>query len=666
MNCRPTGAFGKLLIAKPAALIAAIGALLSACENPSTHESRFTSSLGSEALRPKRPSEVIQRVREFILQNSNLTSPDKVVMRDEMNKKIHELDSLAVPENLEQAAAIISKLRKLYLLSVDTAQQHHEAELKGLWLNWSERLMMTLSGLQHYFSEARLNSVERKLDNQMSKEALEEIPQLAAIIHPQHEARLVSIYRSQSGNPETAPVLLKLLADSGGPLARLFIYQRFTASPSVEFANAMAQAGLPRTNDLSGDDATFQRGPFHAPSQRENLQLPQGVGELQKLPEQWKELKAYLESLGSIPQRLRRARDFWLAIHIDIEKKINSLPLPSDEITRLKKAVLQSFRSKQTPANFSYRRNGIEFREGDIILIQAGATGGLWETFINSGSLLSHMQMVTFDDNGLPYAIEMNYGRLMLSPLDLRTERFVVVRLRHQTEALRERMRRSFSNMLAQDISYDFDFDPDNQERLYCSELAAAVLQNSEAGVMPFGFSAASAQAAQLLRKSGIPSTLFYGQGSYLGSSHFSVVGYKVYADPHELIRGQMILAAFTEHISKSAEVKLRKHPESHTLWGLSVLAQTLKPELRRGLGPQPFVFTVMVLDRLLNSIDADIRAAQSSSNTSGNRADSRIVTLKQSISEALTESLPDHLSVIFPQSADPSEHQMQGNFFPL
>lgn len=656
MNCRHTGVFGQRLDTKAAALLATLGALLAACGNPSAQESRFSSGPDSQVVRTVRPAAVIQRVREFILQNSNLTAPDKTAMRDEMNKKIHELDSLAVPENLAQAESIIGKLKRLYLLSVDTAQQHHEPELKGLWLNWSERLMMTLSGLQHYFSEARLNSIERKLDNQLIKEALEEIPQLAEIIHPQHEARLVSIYRSQSGNPETAPALLNLLAGSGGPLARLFIYQRFTANPSVEFANAMARAGLPRTTDLSGDDATHQRGPFHAPSQRENLQLPEGLVGLRDFPDRWKELKEYLESLGSIPERLRRSREFWLALHTDIERKINSLPLPEDELSRLKKDILQSFRSKQKTAQFSYRRNGIEFREGDIILVQAGATGGLWETFINSGSLLSHMQMVTFDDNGLPYAIEMNYGRLMLSPLDLRTERFVVLRLRKQTDALRERMRRSFNRMLAQDISYDFEFNPDNQEKLYCSELAAAVLQNSEAGVMPFGFSAASARAAELLRKSGIPSAIFYGQGSYLGSPHFSVVGYKLYADPHELIRGQMILAAFTDHISKAAAVKLRKHPESHTLWGLSAMAQTLKPELRRGLGPQPFIFTVMVLDRLLNSIDADVRAAQSSAGTSGYLTKSRIVSLKQSISEALIESLPDHLSVIFPHSADSSE----------
>ncbi|MEY3903698.1 MAG: Permuted papain-like amidase enzyme YaeF/YiiX, family [Pseudomonadota bacterium] len=656
MNCRPTGAFGQRLSAKTATVILALGSLLSACGNPPAQESQFFSGLDSQVLRPVRPSTVIQRVREFILQNSHLTSPDKSAMRDEMNKKLHDLDSLAVPENLAQATTVIGNLKKLYLLSVDTAQQHHDAELKGLWLNWSERLMMTLSGLQHYFSEARLNSIERKLDNQLIAEALEELPQLAEVIHPQHEARLISIYRSQGSNPETAPVLLNVLAGSGGPLARLFIYQRFIANPSVEFANAMARAGLPRTTDLSGDDATFQRGPFHAPSQRENIQLPEGLMALRDFPERWSELKEYLESLGSIPERLRRAREFWLALHTDIERKINLLPLPADEISRLKKEILQSFRSKQKPEKFSYRRNGIEFREGDIILIQAGATGGLWETFINSGSLLSHMQMVTFDDNGLPYSIEMNYGRLMLSPLDLRTERFVVVRLRHQTDALRERMRRSFSKMLTQDISYDFEFNPDNQEKLYCSELAAAVLQYSEAGVMPFGFSAASPQAGELLRKSGIASSSFFGQGSYLGSSHFSVVGYKIYADPHELIRGQMILAAFTDHISKSTAVKLRKHPESHMLWGLSAMAQTLKPELRRGLGPQPFIFTVMVLDRLLNSIDADVRAAQSSADTSSNTTKSRIVSLKQSISEALTESLPDHLSVIFPHSADSSE----------
>lgn len=108
------------------------------------------------------------------------------------------------------------------------------------------------------------------------------------------------------------------------------------------------------------------------------------------------------------------------------------------------------------------------------------------------------------------------------------------------------------------------------------------------------------------------------------------------------------MLEAFEKHIAESKSVKLYKHPEAHQIIGLSTLAQTVGADLRRALGPQKFLFTVMTLDKLLHSIEAEALGAQSQ--FAGPIAStSRIIDLKNAISESLSNAVPKHLSAVFP-----------------
>ncbi|MEN9826011.1 MAG: hypothetical protein RI953_1756, partial [Pseudomonadota bacterium] len=61
------------------------------------------------------------------------------------------------------------------------------------------------------------------------------------------------------------------------------------------------------------------------------------------------------------------------------------------------------------------------------------------------------------------------------------------------------------------------------------------------------------------------------------------------------------------------------------------------------------FLFSVMVLDRLMHSIDNDVRNSPSYLNRSRNHLQSRITALKQSVSAALAEAIPNHLDSVFP-----------------
>jgi len=157
----------------------------------------------------------------------------------------------------------------------------------------------------------------------------------------------------------------------------------------------------------------------------------------------------------------------------------------------------------------------------------------------------------------------------IVSPLDLNSDRYVVVRLRNMSEDLLRRIHQSFLKLKSMDIEYDFAFDSSDHRDLYCSELAAAVLETSQAEVTPFAFSPKSQRATELLRKTGVRSESFFGQGSYLGSPKFAFVAQRIYADPDLLIKGQMILDAFTGHLTHASEVLLRKHPDAHTIFGL-------------------------------------------------------------------------------------------------
>ncbi|NBW82207.1 hypothetical protein EBR21_10690 [bacterium] len=597
----------------------------------------------------KKPDIVLQKLEGFVsswTKNRDQTLAD---LQPRLEELLIELDNLAVPENVDSSFDILKRISETHAQSLEIAQEEANEELKGIWLNWTERLLLTRSALQHFFSESKLNEFERRLDRGLVDDAISFAPELSRILHPQHEARLISMYRAYSENSATTATLLSLIANSGGPLARLFLYQRFNTSPSLELAEAIAKARLPRTSDLLGENTFLGNGPFSLLMNLEDGNRT--LDSIRDFPERWKDMKGYLESLQKIPERLERARNFWLEMHVKMEQSLSALPVEKEKKYELKAAILQSFSSGNPAEKNHYIRDGIEFKEGDIVLVQNGETGGLWESFTGSGSLLSHMQMVTFDERGLPYAIEMNYGRILLSPLDLNADRYVVVRLRNSSEVLLKRIHESFLKLKSQDIVYDFNFDSTDHRSLYCSELAAAVLEASEAGVIPFAFSPRSQRAGELLKKTGVRSQSFFGQGSYLGSPRFSFVAERIYADPNLLIKGQMILDGFNHHLANASEVLLRKHPDSHTIFGLAALAQTLGSDLRRGLGPQPFLFTVMVLDRLMHSIDNDVRNSPSFLNRSRNHLQSRITALKQSVSAALTDAIPNHLEVVFPAS---------------
>jgi hypothetical protein len=460
----------------------------------------------------------------------------------------------------------------------------------------------------------------------------------------------VSILRRVSKNTKAYAATIELLAISGGSLARLNLYQRFITEPSIELANAIAKAGLPRVSDLVGENAQLSDGIPFVPNTRPAILEGFDTSLFRDFKNQWKELQNYFDHIRKIPSRFTRSREKWREIHEQVESIVGLLSVSDEQKAQLRKDILQTFRSSNSPEELVYKMNGIEFREGDIVLLQTGAIGGLWETFTLSGSMLSHLVMVTFGNDGLPYTVEMNFGRMLVAPLDLHADRFTIVRPRNLSSEDRRNIRAAFESLMNQNVRYDFRFDSRDSNRLYCSELAAAALKRAQLNHKPILFDAASARAGELLRSAGLTDPNFFGQGSYLASPDFEVIAQQIQSDPIALIRGQLLLEAFSKHIATSSSVKLYQHPQAHQLLALSALAQTTDSDMRRALGPQSFLFVVMTLDRLLHAIDSDAYGITHSSEKTNSMGASRITELKTAVEKSLQDTVPKHLSTVFPK----------------
>lgn len=565
-----------------------------------------------------------------------------------MDSTLAHLDALAIEENLIYFAPILKDIKSAQQTSLSVAAAAIESIHKGLWIKWSEKLLLTHDALKHFFSENILNKFEKALDTDNLVLANELQLELRQVMHRDHERRLVAMMRRHGPGSAIFTTLLDLLATSGGPLARLQIYQRFISTPNLELANALAKCGLPRMTDLLGANVNLSDGiPFVPDTRPRAHEILQWNG-FRNFKNQWRELKLYFEDIRDIPYRYERSRAKWVEIHEQINSLVNMISAEENQKDTLRKEILQTFRSRSPQSELVYRRGGVEFREGDIVLLQTGSVGGLWETFTQSGSLLSHLLVVTFGDDGLPYGVEMNFGKLLIAPLDLHADRYTIVRPRNLTKQDRAAIHQSFSEMLKHDIDYDFRFDSKSPKSLYCSELAAAVYQKSNLNLKPTLFESASGRAQELLGSAGVSDSLFYAQGSYLASADFEVIAQHINSDPRDFIRGQLVLEAFEKHIADSKSVKLYKHPEAHQIIGLSTLAQTVGADLRRALGPQKFLFTVMTLDKLLHSVEAEALGAQTQFARPIASA-SRIIDLKNAIAESLSDAVPKHLSAVFP-----------------
>lgn len=590
----------------------------------------------------------LQVLNEFDKKSLSVANAPVAQLKNLMDSTLVELDALAIEENLIYSERILEDIRAAQQTSLMVAAAATESINKGLWIKWSEKLLLTHDALKHFFSEKTLNKFEKAIDSDNLVLANNLQLELKEVIHRDHERRLVAMMRRHEPGSPIFNSILEVLAASGGPLARLQIYQRFISTPNLELANAMAKCGLPRISDLLGANANLSDGiPFVPETGPRTLEIPEW-NFFRNFKNQWQELKVYFDDIRKIPDRYERSRTKWVEIHEQIDSLINKLSIDENQKIALKKEVLQTFRSRSPQSELVYKRAGVEFREGDIVLLQTGSVGGLWETFTQSGSLLSHLLVVSFGDDGLPYGVEMNFGKLLIAPLDLHADRYTIVRPRNLTERDRAAINLSFSEMLKQDIEYDFRFDSNNPKSLYCSELAAAVYNKSKLNLKPTLFQSASGRAQELLGAAGVSESLFYAQGSYLASSNFEVIAQHINSDPRDFIRGQLVLEAFEKYIAESKSVKLYKHPEAHQIIGLSTLAQTVGADLRRALGPQKFLFTVMTLDKLLQAIEAEALGAQTQF-TGPIASTSRIIDLKNAISESLIDAVPKHLSAVFP-----------------
>jgi hypothetical protein len=611
---------------------------------PTQLSQKKTSEKSSSALKSLSALELFQE-QSFLAPESSIDQ-----LQVKMKQLMSELDDLAVSENLAEADIILTKFSELQKRSFDIAARANNTLHKGLWLRWSEKLLFTLSAIRHFFSELALNQYEKAIELSDDKIFQTSSEQLAKLAHPEHERRLVAILRRSSRDTKAYLKTVELLATSGGPLARLNIYQRFLSEPSVELAQAIAKSGLPRVSDLVGENAHLTDGIPFVPNTRPAIIERFNGAVFRDFQNQWKELQNYFNHIRNIPARFERSREKWRDMHEQVESLVGVLSLDDAEKNKLKRDIVQTFRSKRAPEELVYRMQGIEFREGDIVLLQTGAIGGLWETFTRSGSLLSHLLMVTFGEDGLPYTVEMNFGRLLVAPLDLHAERFTIVRPRNLSAADRLKIRTSFESLMRQNVRYDFQFDSRDNNRLYCSELAAAALKRAQLNHQPVTFDAASARASELLRSAGIRDPRFLGQGSYLSSPDFEVVSQHIQTDPIALIRGQLLLEAFSKHVAYSSSVKLHRHPEAHQLMALSALAQSTEPELRRALGPQDFLFVVMTLDRLLHAVDSDAYGMRQTQEINNALRTSRITELKNAVEQSLRDTVPKHLSTVFPK----------------
>ncbi|MEY2987102.1 MAG: Permuted papain-like amidase enzyme YaeF/YiiX, family, partial [Pseudomonadota bacterium] len=373
---------------------------------------------------------------------------------------------------------------------------------------------------------------------------------------------------------------------------------------------------------------------------------------LQNFKEKWTEFKRYFEELKQIPVKQQNARVKWSKLHEEISYTINLISAEPAEKEKLRREILQTFRSTAAPWEHSYRHDGVEIRQGDIILLQTGPVGGLWETLTQSGSLLSHLMMVHFSDEGIPMTVEMNYGQLLVAPLDLYSDRYTIIRPTGLTSDDRKAIYEAISQMIESDYRYDFKFELNSADKLYCSELVAAVFNKAGLARTFQTFSPLSPQAVSIFSAAGIRTRNFYTQGSYIAGLGFSTHADRLNSDPRDYIRGLLVLDGFSKYISEATSVNLYRHPEAHQLHALATLAQTVTPGVRRALGPPRFLYTALVLDKLINIIEEDARRAQvREPSPSATDSSSRIVELKRVINRSLEKALPIHLSDIFPQA---------------
>jgi len=590
----------------------------------------------------------LRELNEFDRNSISVANAPVAQLKTLMDSTLTNLDALAIEENLIYSERILEDIRAAQQTSLMVAAAAVESINKGLWIKWSEKLLLTHDALKHFFSENTLNKFEKAIDSDNLVLANNLQLELKEVIHRDHERRLVAMLRRHEQGSANFTSILDVLATSGGPLARLQIYQRFISTPNLELANALAKCGLPRITDLLGANVNLSDGIPFVPKTRPTAHEILESNGFRNFKNQWQELKLYFDYIRYIPYRYERSRAKWVEIHEQINSLINMISADENQKDTLRKEILQTFRSRLPQSELVYRLGGVEFREGDIVLLQTGSVGGLWETFTQSGSLLSHLLMVSFGDDGLPYGVEMNFGKLRIAPLDLHADRYTIVRPRNLTKRDRAAIHQSFSEMLKHDIEYDFRFDSKSPKSLYCSELAAAVYQKSNLKLKPTLFKSASGRAQELLGSAGVSDSLFYAQGSYLASADFEVIAQHINSDPRDFIRGQLVLEAFEKHIADSKSVKLYKHPEAHQIIGLSTLAQTVGADLRRALGSQKFLFTVMTLDKLLHAVEAEALGAQTQFSRSI-ASTSRIIELKNAISESLSDAVPKHLSAVFP-----------------
>lgn len=616
---------------------------LNGCNSQNTELLTHYSSAAKEQL-----SQEIANLVKFDAESTALANSNIKELKAKMDAVLIGLDSLATEKNLTSANIILEKISAAQRNTFNAAAAANELKHKGLWLAWSERLLLTQDALKHFFSELLMQKFERELDANQPNKFEPLAVELKTLIHRDHERRLISMLRRQQKNSRAFQTLVDLLATSGGPLARLNFYQRFITEPDLQLANAIAKTGLPRVSDLLGENIHLNDGIPFAPNSRTKTYEYALPRMMDNLKQQWKDMKEYLATLETLPARFERARNKWLEVHQQIEFSISLLSISDLQKDSLKKQILQSYISKGEPSELVYRRGGIDFREGDILLVQTGSLSGLWETFTQSGANLSHLLMVTFGDDGLPYTVEMNFGRILVAPLDLHTDRYTVVRFRSLTARDRLSIHSAFAKLFQQNINYDFKFNSKSQSSLYCSELPAAVLELSELSHKPILFAPASSSAVEILHSAGISDSYFYTQGSFLSSHDFEVIAQHVNSDPKEFIRGQIVLDAFTNYVSNAKGIKFHRHPESHQIWTLAALAQTTGADLRRALGPQKFLFTVMTLDKLIHSIETDtLRVTAIAEHQSFQL--SRITSLKSALVESLKTVIPKHLSTIFP-----------------
>jgi hypothetical protein len=614
----------------------------------SVSSSNFEGLRGTQTPAPDL-AKTIAALNSFTEMAVTIADTPKNILAPQMNMIVESLDALALDVHLPSAEKIVSALESAHRKGYEAAAAASSPDNKGLWIDWSEKVFLTKSALQKFFSEILVTALEKKLNQNSPKLSSQEIARLSGMLHPEHERRIISQLRLHPLAPEIENTLIQIIAASGGPLARLYIFQRFISQPSLSLAQALAKSKMPRVRDLLKYDSGIMPASPVLRNPTPDETTPDRMERSSSLEQEWKELRETLKTIEQIPAKYAQANAKWVDLHRQVSERLDTLPADQETLDGLKSEILQSYVQQKPRPELSYKIAGTEFREGDIVLIQSGSTGGLWETLTQSRSLLSHLMMVTFSDDRLPFAIEMNFGHLLISPLDIPADHFTVVRAESLGSSEREALQKAVWKMLGEDISYDFDFDRESGDELYCSELAAEVFKRARLPQQPFPFPISSWQASEILKFAGSTAHSFFVQGSYLASKDFSVVAEKVQSDPFELIRGSLVLEAFRESLVNAREVRLDRHPQAHKFLGLSMLTHTLEPQLRRAIGPQPFVRTAMTLDDLIRNLESDARSSMISLNPHPNTSESPIKLLKNATMKALTRALPSRMRSVFP-----------------